>query len=84
MKKKAKGKIEMISSGLNELETPIRQACNLAKALRMMSSSDEMSGEEGEGIFGVADALVELIECLQETRVELWHLAGDVAKEGAA
>jgi hypothetical protein len=84
MKKKAKGKIEMISSGLNELETPIRQACNLAKALRMMSSSDEMSGEEGEGIFGVADALVELIECLQETRVELWHLAGDVAKEVAA
>jgi hypothetical protein len=84
VKKKAKGKIEMISSGLNELETPIRQACNLAKALRMMSSSDEMSGEEGEGIFGVADALVELIECLQETRVELWHLASDVAKEGAA
>jgi hypothetical protein len=84
MKKKAKAKIEMISSGLNELETPIRQACNLAKALRMMSSSDEMPAEEGEGIFGVADALVELIECLQETRVELWHLAGDVAKEGAA
>jgi hypothetical protein len=84
MKKKAKGKIEMISSGLSELETPIRQACNLAKALRMMSSSDEMSGEEGEGIFGVADALVELIECLQETRVELWHLAYDVAKEGEA
>jgi len=84
MKKKAKRKIEMISSGLNELETPIRQACNLAKALRMMSSSDEMSGEEGEGIFGVADALVELIECLQETRVELWHLASDVAKGDAA
>jgi hypothetical protein len=84
MKKKAKGKIEMISSGLNELETPIRQACNLAKAIRMMSSSDEMPPEEGEGLFGVADALVELIECLQETRVELWHLARDVAKEGAA
>ena len=84
MKKKAKGKIEMISSGLNELETPIRQACNLAKAIRMMSSSDDMPPDEGESIFGVADALVELIECLQETRVELWHLAGDVAKEGAA
>jgi hypothetical protein len=84
MKKKAKGKIEMVASGLSELETPIRQACNLAKALRMMSSSDEMSGEEGEGIFGVADALVELLECLQETRVELWHLASDVAKEGVA
>jgi hypothetical protein len=84
MKKKAKRKIELISSGLNELETPIRQACNLAKALRTMSSSDEMSGEEGEGIFGVADALVELIECLQETRVELWHLARDVAKGDAA
>jgi hypothetical protein len=31
MKKKAKGKIEMISSGLNELETPIRQACKSGK-----------------------------------------------------
>jgi hypothetical protein len=65
----------MVASGLNELETPIRQACNLAKAIRMMSSSDEMSAEEGEGIFGVAESLVELLEYLQETRVELWRLA---------
>jgi hypothetical protein len=84
MKKKAKGKIEMVASGLNELETPIRQACNLAKAIRMMSSSDEMPAEEGEGIFGVAETLVELIECLQETRVELWHLACDVEKGDAS
>ena len=84
MKKKAKGKIEMVSSGLNELETPIRQACNLAKALLIMSSGENMPPDESEGIFGVADTLVELIECLQETRGELWHLAGDVAKEGAA
>ena len=82
MKKKAKGKIEMVSSGLNELETPIRQACNLAKAIRMMSSSDDMPADEGEGIFGVADTLVELIECLQETRCELWHLASDVENGG--
>jgi hypothetical protein len=84
MKKKAKGKIEMVASGLNELETPIRQACNLAKALLIMSSGENMPADEGEGIFGVAETLVELIECLQETRVELWHLAYDVAKEGAA
>jgi precorrin-3B methylase len=77
MKKKANGKIEMVSSGLNEIETPIPQACNLAKAIRMMSSSDE-------GIFGVAEALVELIECLQETRVELWHLACDVKSGGVS
>jgi hypothetical protein len=80
MKKKAKRKIEMISSGLNELETPIRQACNLAKTIRMMSSSDEMPPEEGDGIFGVADTLVDLIECLQETRRELWRFARDVEK----
>jgi hypothetical protein len=55
MKKKAKRKIEMVASGLNELETPIRQACNLAKAIRMMSSSDDMPPGEGEGIFGVAE-----------------------------
>ena len=84
MKKKAKGKIEMISSGLNELETLIRQAINLAKALLIMSSGENMPPDEGEGVFGVADALVELIECLQETRVELWHLASDVAKGDAA
>jgi hypothetical protein len=84
MKKKAKTKIEKVASGLNDLETPIRQACNLAKALLIMSSGENMPPDEGEGIFGVADALVELIESLQETRCELWHLAFDVAKEGAA
>jgi hypothetical protein len=84
MKKKTKGKIEMVASGLNELETPIRQACNLAKAVLIMSSGENMPDDEGEGIFGVAETLVELIECLQETRVELWRLASDVAKEGAA
>jgi hypothetical protein len=68
-------KIEEIASGLSDLETPIRQAGNLAKALRMISSSDEMPGEQGEGVFGVADALVDIIESLQETRVTLWHLA---------
>jgi hypothetical protein len=84
MKKKAKAKIEKVASGLNDLETPIRQACNLAKALLIMSSGENMPADEGEGIFGVADTLVALIEGLQETRCELWHLAGDVAKEGAA
>jgi hypothetical protein len=49
-----------------------------------MSSGENMPADEGEGIFGVADTLVALIEGLQETRCELWHLAGDVAKEGAA
>jgi len=84
MKKKAKGKIEMVASGLNELETPIRQACNLAKALLIMSSGENMPDDEGEGIFGVAETLVELLECLQETRVELWRLACDVEKGDAA
>ena len=79
MKKKAKGKIEMVSSGLNELETPMRQACNLAKALLIMSSGENMPPDEGEGVFGVAETLVDLLECIQETWVELWHLAGDVA-----
>ena len=83
MKKKAKGKIEMVASGLNELETPIRQACNLAKAL-IMSSGENMPPDEGEGIFGVAETLVELIECLQETRGELWRLACDVEKGDAS
>jgi hypothetical protein len=80
MKKKAKRKIEMISSGLNELETPIRQACNLAKALLIMSSGENMPPDEGEGIYGVADTLVDLLGCLQETRVELWRLASEVEK----
>ena len=43
-----------------------------------------MPRDEGEAVFGVADTLVALFEGLQETRVELWHLACDVAKEGAA
>jgi len=84
MKKKAKAKIEMVASGLNELETPIHQACNLAKALLIMSSGENMPPDEGEGIFGVAETLVELIECLQETRGELWRLACDVEKGDAS
>ena len=84
MKKKAKTKIREVASGLNDLEATIRQAINLAKALLIMSSSENRPPDEGEGVFGVADALVELLECLQETRVELWRLAGDVAKERAA
>jgi hypothetical protein len=82
MKKRAKTKIREVASGLNNLETPIRQACNLAKALLIMSSGENMPADEGEGVFGAADALVELIESLQETRGELWHLACDVEKEG--
>jgi hypothetical protein len=82
--KKAKTKIREVASGLNDLETPIRQACNLAKALLIMSSGENMPPDESEGIFGVAEALIEQLECIQETRGELWHLAGDVAKEGAA
>jgi hypothetical protein len=72
-KKAEKVPTESLSSRLNELENPIRQACNLAKALRMLASSDELDGEPGEAIFGVADNLVELIEGLQATRVELWR-----------
>ena len=84
MKKKAKAKIGKVASGLNDLETPIRQACNLAKALLIMSSGENMPLDESEGLFGVAETLVEMIEGLQETRCELWHLARDVEKGGAA
>src|SRR5450755_4976248 len=82
--KKAKTKIREVASGLNELETPIRQACNLAKALLIMSSGENMPADEGEGIFGVAETLVDLLECLQETQVELWRFACEVGKGDAA
>jgi hypothetical protein len=71
--KKQEKKFAKVSSGLNDLETPIRQACNLAKALLIMSSGENMPPDEGEAIFGVADTLVELIEDIQATRVELWR-----------
>jgi hypothetical protein len=50
----------------------------------IMSSGENMPPDEGEAVFGVADTLVALLEGVQETRGELWRLAGDVAKEGAA
>jgi hypothetical protein len=84
VKKKTQKTIGAVADGLNELEIPIRQACNLAKALRMLSSSDEMQGEQGEGVFGVADSLIDLIEGMQETRVTLWRLARDVEKGGVS
>ena len=84
MKKKAKTKTCEVASGLNDLEPEIRQAVNLAKALMIMSSGENMPPDEGEAVFGVADTLVALLEGLQETRGELWHLACDVEKGDAS
>jgi hypothetical protein len=84
MKKKAKTKTCEVASGLNDLEPEIRQAVNLAKALMIMSSGENMPPDEGEAVFGVAETLVMLLEGLQETRCELWHLASDVEKGNAA
>jgi hypothetical protein len=53
---------------LADLETPLNEACNLARALRMLASSDEIGGEPGAALDTVADALYEKLITLREMR----------------
>jgi hypothetical protein len=67
--------IKDVKSGLFELETPMLRVCNLAYAVRMLASSDEMPKEPGAALDSLADTLVnELVELAAECE-RLYHLS---------
>ncbi len=68
-------KIVKIASDLSDLESPVRKARNLAWAIHMMASVDELRGEPGDAVFAVADSLVEILDAIEKTREETWRLA---------
>jgi hypothetical protein len=67
--------IKEVSDGLSELEHPISRLCNLAYAVRMLASSDEMQTKPGAALDSLADTLVEELGALKEERDRLWHLS---------
>jgi hypothetical protein len=75
-------KVQEIASDISELESPVRDACNLAMACRMLASSDDMPKEAGRALDSVADMLVEKLEALETERERIWRLARVVS--GAA
>jgi hypothetical protein len=76
------GKIEKIADGLFDLESPVFNARNLATAICMMASGDEMRGEAGNALATVANSLVEILDEITATRTEIFSLA--LAERGHA
>jgi hypothetical protein len=68
-------KIEKIASSLFDLESPVLQARNLAMAIFMMASGDEMRGEQGDALATVAKSAVEILEGIEAARQKTLRLA---------
>jgi hypothetical protein len=67
-----------ISDGLSELEEPVFRLRNLAYAIRMLASSDEMQKEPGAALDSLADTLVDGLNELIAERERLWHLSHEL------
>ena len=68
-------KIEKIASSLLDLESPVLEARNLAMAIRMMGSGDEVRGEPADPFMTVAGCLVEILEEIEAARQETLRIA---------
>jgi hypothetical protein len=74
-----------LARAIGELESQMREACNLAMAIRMMASSDDMPEEPGLALDSVADMLVGKLEAMEKERERIWHVArGDEEAAGDA
>jgi len=68
-------KIKEVASGLFEMESTMLEVSNLAMAVRMMASSDDMESEPGAAFDALADTIIEKLNALSEDRHRLWKLA---------
>jgi hypothetical protein len=73
-------RVEEIASKIDELESPVLDARNLALAARMLGSSDDMPRGPGAALDSVADMLVKKLEALDETRLRVGQLAAATAE----
>jgi hypothetical protein len=76
-----KKQIETLASHIAQIETPIHDARNLAAAIRMMASSDEVGISAGAAIDAVASALIELLGNIRAERDDIWHMALNTARD---
>jgi hypothetical protein len=68
-------KAQEIAGQISDLENSVRVARNLAMAIRMLGSSDDMPRGPGAALDTVADMLVEKLEALEKTRERVWRQA---------
>jgi hypothetical protein len=71
-----------LASELGELEEKFHKAHNLAYAVRLLATSDEMPREPGAALDALASTLIDLLNELTGDRDRIWHLA--TAKLGGA
>jgi len=67
--------VEQLADGLSEMETPFLEVRNLAFAMRMLGSSDDMPKDPGAALDALADIVVDKMNALIEERERLWRLA---------
>jgi len=70
-----------LASGLSEMETPLLEARNLALAVRMMASANELPKDAGAALVAVADIIFGKLIDLSEDRTRLWKLARGTMNE---
>ena len=71
-----------VASELGELEEKFHKAHNLAYAVRLLATSDEMPREPGAALDALASTLVDLLNELTDDRDRIWHLAN--GREGGS
>ena len=73
--------IAKIKDELADLDEPLaRVRCDLAYAVRMLASSDEMRKEPGAALDAMAETIVDELNELIERRGNIWHMASDASE----
>ena len=67
--------LAQVASELSELEEKFHKAHNLAYAVRLLATSDEMPREPGAALDSLASTLIDLLNELKDDRDRIWHLA---------
>jgi hypothetical protein len=73
-------KVKEVSDGLFDLESAFLEVRNLAYAVRMLGSSDEMPKEPGAALDALADQIVNKMTAIIGERTRLYRLASDAAE----
>ena len=76
----AKESIAKIKDELADLDEPLARVRDLAYAVRMLASSDEMRKEPGAALDAMAETIVDELNELIERRENIWHMAIDASE----
>ncbi len=71
-------------SVLSGMEDDFRMATNFSEAIIMIATSNAISGQEGDAVFEVAQALSGALERLKDSWTELWDLLHSERKKEQA